>query len=296
MKSQEWGIPYRETEVTRRDGVRLRYYVYGESPSTLVVANGHGAPQSVWRGLFELLGDSVSILSWDYRGQYGSTLNRESETPSIEQHCDDLDFILNQEGIEKYAIMGWSLGVQVALAQYGRHPTQVLGLGLIHGVPDRIMHHVLFGHRSTSVRLTKLTRFAVPVLEKLVVGPLSRVARRPEVPVLFERLGLIDTPHSGFGDLVANFTTLNLRQYLSVALAADAQVTQHWLHTINVPTLVTLGRRDRITPILHALPLFETIPNARIEIFDGSHFPMFESPGRLVVLLKEFLAQVEWAD
>ena len=194
--------------------------------------------------------------------------------------------------------MGWSLGVQVALAQYGRaSDMEVLGLGLIHGVPDRIMHHVLFGHCSTLCPLDQTYSFCCACPPRswwLVLW--SRVARRPEVPVLFERLGLIDTPHSGFGDLVANFTTLNLRQYLSVALAADAQVTQHWLHTINVPTLVTLGRRDRITPILHALPLFETIPNARIEIFDGSHFPMFESPGRLVVLLKEFLAQVEWAD
>ena len=32
---------------------------------------------SRYGGDFELLGDSVSILSWDYRGQYGSTLNRE---------------------------------------------------------------------------------------------------------------------------------------------------------------------------------------------------------------------------
>ena len=42
MKSQEWGIPLQRNQVTRRDGVRLRYYVYGESPTTLVVANGHG--------------------------------------------------------------------------------------------------------------------------------------------------------------------------------------------------------------------------------------------------------------
>ena len=290
MKSQEWGIPYREKEVTMSDGRRLRYFLYGESPMTLVVANGHGAPQSVWRGLFELLAETATIVSWDYRGQYGSTLCDESVTPTIEQHCEDLDFILNRESIHEYAIMGWSLGVQVALAQYGRHSEQVLGLGLIHGVPDRIMHHVLFGHRSASVRLTKFTRFAVPVLEKLVVGPLGRIARRPEVPVLFERLGLIDTPHSGFGDLVAQFTTLNLKRYLSVALAADAQVTQHWLHTIHVPTLVTLGRNDRITPILQSLPLFKTIPNARIEIFEGSHFPMFEAPATLT---KQLLTLVE---
>ena len=52
-----------------------------------------------------------------------------------------------------------------------------------------------------------------------------------------------------------------------------------------MPTLVTLGTRDMITPERTARPWFEMIPGVDIVRFEGSHFPMFEAPATLTVTL-----------
>ena len=154
------------------------------------------------------------------------------------------------------------------------------------------MHHVLGARPEFAVPITRMLRFFWPKIGGGVQSALHAIAQRPELSVLYERLGLIETTHAGFGALVKAFTQLDMEIYLGVALNSDGHSTDHWLHTITVPTLVTLGRSDVITPSVSAEPLFEVIPNVKLVNFEGSHFPMFEEPGRLTVLLRRLLKQV----
>ena len=286
-----WKAPYRDEFVVRPDGLRVSYRVFGDHDRTFVIANGHGAPQSVWAGIIDVLLPDAQVIIWDYLGQHQSDVPPKEMLVDVCEHCEDLALILAREETERYVMGGWSLGVQVALAQYERDRERIDGLALMHGVPGRIMHHVCGAKPEFAFPATHFLKF---LLSKVGRGPqqlIHKIARRPELSVLYERLGLIHTTHAGFGDLVEAFTLLDLEIYLGVALQSDAHSTDHWLHTINVPTLVTLGLSDVITPSASAAPLFSVIPTATVEIFDGSHFPMFEAPGRLTVLLRQLLQQ-----
>ena len=286
-----WKAPYRDEVVVRPDGLRVSYRVFGNHRRTFVIANGHGAPQSVWKGIIDVLLPDAQVIIWDYLSQHRSDLPPKTLNVDVYEHCKDLSLILAREEIKRYVMGGWSLGVQVALAQYERDRERIDGLALMHGVPGRIMHHVLGAKPEIAFPVTRLLRFVFSKVGQTPQHLIHHIARRPELSVLYERLGLVHTTHAGFGALVQAFTLLDLERYLGVALQSDAHSTDHWLHTIDVPTLVTLGLSDVITPSASAAPLFTAIPSATIEYFEGSHFPMFEAPGRLTVLLRQLLQQ-----
>ena len=284
-----WRIQHRKGYVIRPDGYRVVYTVYGAHERTVVIANGHGAPQLVWKGVVDVLIRDAQVVIWDYLTQHGSDNPTRGESVGIQSHCDDLQQILEKESVVNYVMCGWSLGVQVALAQFERDRDRILGLGLIHGVSGRIMHHVMNGRSEIAFPVTRLLKATVGRYGRVPQRLLSRFARSPIFSIASERVGLVDTTHPGFGALVEAFLQLDLEAYLSVALQADEHSTDHWIHTIDVPTLVTLGLRDAITPERSARPWFEMIPDVEIESFEGSHFPMFEAPGTLTVKLRRLL-------
>jgi pimeloyl-ACP methyl ester carboxylesterase len=64
-----------------------------------------------------------------------------------------------------------------------------------------------------------------------------------------------------------------------------------------LPILIVWGREDPIIPVAHAEAAIETIPGARLEIFDGvGHLPQVEAPARFVAVLERFLAATDPAE
>ena len=278
-------IQHRDEHIIRPDGYRVVYSVYGDHERTVVIANGHGAPQSVWRGVVDVLVRDAKVIIWDYLSQHGSDNPERGTCIGIQSHCDDIQQILNQESIESYVMCGWSLGVQVALAQFERDRGRIVGLALMHGVSGRIMHHVLNGRSEIAFPVTRLLKATIGRYGRTPQRWLSGRVRSPAFSILAERVGLVESTHPGFGALVEAFLRLDLEAYLGIALQSDEHSTDHWIHTIDVPTLVTLGTRDAITPERTARPWFEMIPGVDIVRFEGSHFPMFEAPATLTVKL-----------
>jgi pimeloyl-ACP methyl ester carboxylesterase len=69
----------------------------------------------------------------------------------------------------------------------------------------------------------------------------------------------------------------------------DANVPQE-LHTVQVPTLIVWGRKDRVVPSHHAHQHIRALPNARLEwIENAGHLPHEEEPLQVNKLVKEFL-------
>ncbi len=93
-------LSHREEFVQSRDGTRIGYRVYGRGKTWLVIANGLGANFEVWDELFRLIEPYVRVVIWHYRGQYSSDRPSDPSATSMAEHCQDLDAILLQEGIQ----------------------------------------------------------------------------------------------------------------------------------------------------------------------------------------------------
>ncbi len=281
--------------VTSYDGTGITYEVGGRGDRWLVIANGYGGSFWAWRDLFAVLEDRYRILIWDYRGFYSSGTPADLANLRIEDNCRDLDCILEAEGVERYVLGGWSVGVQVALEQYRRRPDSVDALLLINGSHGRVLHRSGNGRLSGVVmpRLIGPWSRVASLAGPRALAPLRLLMRTPKWVKLFGLLGLVDgTPDSIHEALQAVFT-LDWGVYLRMAKLADEHDTEDMLPTVAVPTLVTSGGKDVITPPRIGAHVAARIPGAKhFVVPSATHYAVMEHPRLMANKMDTFLRAI----
>ncbi|MBV70896.1 MAG: hypothetical protein CMH52_06050 [Myxococcales bacterium] len=266
------------------DGTRIRYHIVGNGPNILVMANGHGATIDVWTRVFKHLPTQCTLITWDYRAQHGS--DHGLRPPTVADHYGDLGAIVSHLGLDSFGLAGWSLGVQVALQAYRQHSHQVGAMALIHGVHGRLMSRVFDGRLAgLGKRLVSLFADYEPKLTSLYKPPLRELLKRPISQTFFDKIGFVRGGHKQFQDMAQEILELDLSTYLKVACAADDHATENWLHTIDVPVVMTVGSQDWLTPAKQITPAFAKLQDASLQHFDGTHFPLLEEPKRIAEIL-----------
>ena len=116
-----------ENRCIGRDGTHITYYTAGEGRPVLL-ANGLAADRQVWRHQIEYLGDRYRFITWDYRSLHGG-----KRPVGMRDHALDALAVLDAQEATQVAVMGWSMGVSVALALRREAPTRAGSLVLIGG-------------------------------------------------------------------------------------------------------------------------------------------------------------------
>lgn len=270
--------------IRREDGTTLRYFdtepgSSGNGRPCLVLANGLGGPLTAWSHQIEHFRDRFRVLSWDYRGLYGSAFPR-GRVPdlSIRAHVADLKAVLAAAGVDRAVFFGWSMGVQVILELCDECPERVSHLVLINGT---------FGRPLDGVGVPFLGRFlpgAVHHAQRLhVVGSaiLQRASRWEETGAWLKRLGVIAHSLDAelFAEMAVDFGSLDLETYLKMLSVLGEHDAEHVLPRIEVPTLVVTGTRDVFTPPAMAERMADTIPQGELLIVPGgTHYAAAEYP------------------
>lgn len=277
----------------RSDGTLLRYFdTETENRPCLVLANGLGGPLTAWTHQIERFRDRFRILSWDYRGLYGSAFPR-GQIPdlSIQAHVDDLRAILDVSGVRQAVLFGWSMGVQVVLELAHRVPDLATHLVLINGTFGRPLHGVglpLAGHILPQA-VTHARR-----LHHVGRAILQRASRWPDTGRWLKRFGVIADSLDAelFADMAVDFGSLDLEVYLTMLSVLGEHDAAHVLPTIRVPTLVITGTRDLFTPPLMAERMAETIPRGELLIVPGgTHYAAAEFPEVINRRIDRFLGR-----
>jgi pimeloyl-ACP methyl ester carboxylesterase len=226
---------------------RVTYYDTGDDREALVFANGLGGPLRALHHQLRHFGGRYRVITWDYRGLYASRDRVAPQRVDVGAHADDLLRVLDQAGVERAALVGWSMGVPVVLDTCARFPERVSRLVLISGAPRRP-----FG----STRVPGVARLAAPLIEvSRAVEPLGqplvgRLLRSRTLMRAVRRLGMvsptIDTDE--LLELAAHVTTLDLDVYLRTLRALDDYDATIVLARLATPTLVIGGGRDLFMP------------------------------------------------
>ena len=61
----------------------------------------------------------------------------------LEDHVGDMEVIVKLEKLKSFPVMGWSMGVQLSIEYYHRHPNDVESLVLINGAFEHVLSSVL---------------------------------------------------------------------------------------------------------------------------------------------------------
>lgn len=278
--------------ITVSDGVSIAIHDTGGSGRPLVLANGLGGSFASWRHQVDYLSDRYRIISWDYRGLYGSTPPiGDPPRLGVAAHVDDLERVLEFLGVTRAAFLGWSMGVQVILELYERRPELVSHLILLNGTFGRPLH-------STSVPLSSRI---VPGLvdqtrrvHEIASSVLRRATQWPETVMWLKRLGVVGNTMDEdlFREIAAEFGGVNLELYLTILRELGEHDAAHVLDNVAVPTLVITGDRDAFTPRQLAQQMARRIRGGEILVVRGAtHYAALEYPELVNLRIEKFLRE-----
>ena len=251
------------------------HIVKGTGPGLLLAHGGGGSIEGNYGPILDDLASTHTVVGPDYPGS-GAT-PRSSVPLALDDVADTLVRTAVDAGVERFAVLGYSLGTAVAVRIAVRHPERVSGLVLTAGFarPDsrmqlavRIWKDLLaMGDRELLARYLTLMAMGATHLNALAPGQVEAA-----VTAL---AGFIPEGSPEHVDLVAG-----------VDLHAD-------LPRITVPTLVVATTEDGLATPDHSRELAAGIPGARLVEIPAGHNVAVEARDAWLAAIREHLAQLD---
>ncbi len=253
-------------------------------PTLLVLHGGPGFDHSSLRPYFDRFADTHHVVYLDHRGNGRST--GALETLSLAQWGDDIKTFCDALGIEKPIVYGNSFGGMVAMSYASRHPDH----------PARL----ILSSTAARLRLDETLRLmqerggeeARAIAEHFWTAP-DDAAMADYIRVCFP----FYNPPGGNADAEAAARRRSiLRADTARHFVMGEMRTMNALPDlarISVPTLVTVGTYDPITPVLCSQEIHAAIPTglSQLEIFEGAgHGVHRDRPADAERVMRRFLA------
>lgn len=288
--------PIIQKTLTSFDGTKIGYQIIGVGKKTIVLCNGLGGAASAWKPLTDHFGDRYRFVTWDYRGLFKSSPPSDLSRMTMEDHMKDMEVILKRERIKKALIGGWSMGVQVVLEYYRRHPKAFTAVFLLNGTS---------GYPFKTALNNPLARYILPSLNDLAsrIVPLIQPTIRPLAAKVIDWKGFVKLV-SKIGLVHENLDTEIFRQVAGEMIQTDLgmyhaimeHLSQHdatdVLCQIKVPTLIIAGEKDILTPLKVAQKMAGLCPKAQFFIIpSGTHYSILEFPDTLNLRMEQFLKE-----
>ena len=278
-----WGLPPSEFIDVKGQLVHLRDEGPRNDPAPLLLLHGTGASLHTWEGWAAALKGKKRVIRIDlpgfgltgpFAGQYASDDYRgDSYARFVLDLLDALD-------VPRASIGGNSLGGEVAWRAVVMAPQRFDKLILVDTsgyafAPDELP----LGFRVARVPL--LNRIGETLLPRALVAATLR--------------SVYGDPTRVNDEMIERYFELALRQGNRHALGLRLQQLEMGEHaerikTINRPTLVLWGGRDRLIPPINAQRFAADIRGAKLELFDNlGHVPQEEDPARTAAAVAAFL-------
>jgi 3-oxoadipate enol-lactonase len=264
--------------LTTSDGVRLSYDVIGRPDGEpLVMIQGLGADRSGWALQRLPFGARYRTIAFDNRGAGRS--DKPFGPYDLHRMADDVVEVLDACRVERAHVMGASMGGVIAQLLAVRHPDRVRSLVL---ACTACRHHPWrrellreWAAIANERGMRALSKEAMPWL----VGPRSL---RRYAPLL----GLMRP-------LVLGAPAHGMSAQVRAILDMDDSVARAALAAVRVPTLVTVGSQDILTPRGDSEELAEEIPGAELVVITGAaHGFMVEHASTYNRVALDFLSGV----
>ena len=234
----------------------------GDGAPLLLIA-GLGLDGNSWWRSIPGFAERFRVITFDYRGVGGS--GRAPLFCSTDDLADDAVAVLDEAGVERSLVYGFSLGGMVAQRLALRHPDRVSALVL--GATQAGGPHTVPPPAATLAYLWR-ARF------------LSRAAAaEAAIPHLYGQRCRRETPERIAADLEQRRQRrLDLEAYRGHVAAAMMHDAHRSLHAIDAPTLVVHGEHDRLIPKANGKLIARTIPDARLHLIPhaGHYYPTDE--------------------
>ena len=255
------------------DGVRISYRQAGAGPD-LVLLHGLAGNARTWERQFEAFADQFRITAWDAPGYGESNL----VATEVEAYADALTAFTEALGIDRFILLGHSMGGIVAGNAAGRYADRVRGL---------ILSCTMLGRKQTKgAPLGKKYLARLTQLDKLAPMEYGRARAKsmtaPDCdPAILEH----------FAGIAAETRKDGLEAAARVISEADNEPA---FAGLSMPVLVLAGdidqtvTKDFTEEMIAAVP--ETVPALQAHYLPGvAHAPYMEDADAYNAVLSDFL-------
>ncbi|MGW0199911.1 alpha/beta fold hydrolase [Nonomuraea sp. NPDC003201] len=194
---------------------------------------------------------------------------------SVDDLADQLVAAGDAEGLDRFALSGFSLGGPVAIRAAARHPERVTALVLTAGFPYRDNRLALASSVWRRIAACGDREMLAEFLLMMALG--TQVLESMSSEQLQETLGFAAATAADGSSEQAD-------------LAGRVDVRDD-LAGIRVPTLVISTTDDWVTSTALHRRLAETIPGAQLAEIAGGHLPMLERTDEWLQLITDFLGK-----
>ena len=284
----DWGYA-----VANSDGSPLFYESWGERGvlTPVLLCDGIGCDGYVWRYLRQDLADRFGLHP-HYRGHGRTAPPRDPKRVTIEDLADDVACVLDDALVERAVLVGHSMGGQVALETYRRHPKRVAGLVLVCGASSHPLK-TFHGSDALETLLPMIQKWIhrVPRVINRVTRTLLPTRLAYEVASRLEIRRELVEPND-FMPYLEGMARIDARLFVAMLSSAGQHSADELLPDIKVPTLVVAGERDGFTPPDRSRAMAAAIPDAELlEIPNASHTAPIERPNLVDSTIRDFVAR-----
>ncbi|GAA0310259.1 alpha/beta hydrolase [Streptomyces polychromogenes] len=242
-------------------------------PGLLLAHGGGGAVESNFGAILDQLAAEHSVVGVDYPGTGGTP--KSDEPLRLDELADQLVAAADAEGLETFAVLGYSLGGNVALRIAARYPERVTALVLTATFVRAGNRLKLVGDLWSGLAARGENELLARLLVPLAVNPAVLEGLTPEQAedVVLATAASIPPGAGDHVDLIKG-----------ADLSAEAA-------GVSVPALVIATTEDRLVPLELQKELAGAVPGARYAELPTGHLPFAERPAEWAALITEFLSE-----
>jgi pimeloyl-ACP methyl ester carboxylesterase len=283
-------------KVTSADGTVIEAWSNAAEGPTVLICNGLGTNPYAWPELLDP-DCGIHVVSWNHRGVGRSARPEDPSRVGVDVFVEDAVAVLDDAGVDRCVVAGWSFGVNTAFELALRHPERVAGLFAVAGVPGGTfasMGAPLLIPRPlrepVSVTVARLMERSGPLLttvaRRIPMGPVSTTALRYS-GFMFPTAKPADVRRA-----VREFLTTPMDWYGHLAVSASEH-RRVPLSKIDVPAVFVSGRWDVLASHRDMRTAADRIEGATYVELRGTHFLTLERPKAVVELLHELVERTE---
>ena len=246
----------------------MHYEITDSGPETILLIHGNIASTRWWEKYIAYLPEGYRAVAMDLRGCGRS--GHPTSGYTIRQFAADVHFLAEKLGLNRFHLLGHSMGGQIALYYALHHSQMVQTMTLLDSVP------------AAGLALDDVARagFDLLMTEKAVLEQAVASCMQYSSDHQFIRQACDDA----FG-CAPNVFKDNPETTHQTALL-------HHVGLITAPTLIVHGREDLIIPLATMDSTIQAMPQAKVVLFDEcGHSPQIEHPQEFSRVYHSFINQ-----
>lgn len=238
----------------------------GDVGPGLVFVHGVGSTAAIWDAQLDAFGDRFRCLAIELRGN-GALSDPDPASVSREGYVSDVLAVADASGLERFTLVGCSLGGVVAFELYKRAPQRLAAML----VADSFAHY--------------------PNARAYADGIIAAVRDADNMRIFAERRAAkLGMPPERFRVTIEQYACKSVACYVAATYATWTGDYRDLLPAIDIPVKVVCGERDLVTPRELSEEIVRGVRGATFApIENAGHVSNADNPDRFNAVLNDFL-------